>query len=137
MNSILNEPEPDVWPQVAPLLDEAVAELAEADRNVVVLRYYEQRALADVGRTLGLSEDAAQKRVSRAVDKLRKIFLKRGVVSTSAALIAAITANSIQAAPVVLAKSATTVALAKGAVTSGSLFTLVKGTLLAMKAKTI
>ena len=137
MNSLLNEPEPDIWPQVAPLLDEAVAQLAEADRNVVVLRYFEQRPLADVGRALGLSEDAAQKRVSRAVEKLRQFFLKRGVVSTATALVVAISANSVQAAPVVLAKSATTVALAKGAVTSGSLLTLVKATLLAMKAKTI
>src|SRR5262249_4367465 len=110
---------------------------AEADRNVVVLRYYEQKPLADVGRALGLSEDAAQKRVSRAVEKLRQFFLKRGVVSTSAALIAAITANSVQGAPVVLAKSATAVALAKGAVASGSLLTLVKTTLFAMKTKTI
>jgi RNA polymerase sigma factor (sigma-70 family) len=137
MNSLLNEPEPDVWPQVAPLLDEAVAQLAEADRNAVVLRYFEQRPLADVGRALGLNEDAAQKRVSRAVEKLRQFFLKRGVVSTSAALVVAISVNSVQVAPAVLAQSATTVALAKGAAAGGSLITLVKTTLLAMKAKTI
>jgi len=137
MNSILNEPEPNVWPQIAPLLDEAVAQLAEADRDAVVLRYYEQRPLADVGRVLGLNEDAAQKRVSRAVEKLRQFLLKRGVASTAAALVAAISANSIQAAPAVLAQSATTVALAKSTVAGGSLITLVKATLIAMKAKTI
>src|ERR1035438_9953197 len=52
MNSLLNEPEPDVWPQVAPFLDEAVAQLGEADRNAVVLRFYEQRPLQEVGRLL-------------------------------------------------------------------------------------
>ena len=80
MESLLQEPEPDAWPQIAPLLDEAVAQLAEADRNAVVLRFYEQRPLEEVGRVLGLNADAAQKRVSRALEKLRGSFARRGVV---------------------------------------------------------
>ena len=139
MNSILNEPEPDVWPQVAPLLDEAVAQLGEADRNAVVLRFYEQKPLEEVGRVLGLNADAAQKRVSRALEKLRKFFVKRGVVSTPAVIAGTISAHSIQAAPVALAKSITAVAFAKGAAASTSTSTLIKGALKIMawtKAKT-
>jgi RNA polymerase sigma factor (sigma-70 family) len=139
MNSILNEPEPDVWPQLSPFLDEAVAQLAEADRNAVVLRFYEQRPLEDVGRVLGLNADAAQKRVSRALEKLRKFFLKRGVVSTTVVIAGAISANSVQAAPVALATSISTIAIAKGTAISGSTLALVKGALKLMawsKAKT-
>jgi len=128
MNSPLNEPEPDVWPQVAPLLDEAVAQLSEADRNAVVLRFYEQRPLEEVGRALGLSADAAQKRVSRALEKLRKFFLQRGVASTTTIIAGAITTHSVQAAPVALAKSVTAAAVVKGAAGSSTL-TLVKGAL--------
>jgi len=76
MESLLHESEPGAWPQIAPLLDEAVAQLAEADRNAVVLRFYEQRPLEEVGRVLGLNADATQKRVSRALEKLRKFFAK-------------------------------------------------------------
>ena len=137
MNSILNEPEADMWPQVAPWLDEAVAQLAAADRNAVVLRYYQQKPLEEVGRALGLNADAAQKRVSRALDKLRKFFVKRGVDSTPDAIARAISNNSIQVAPALLAKAVTAIALAKGAAASISTLTLAKATLIAMKAKTI
>jgi Sigma-70, region 4 len=137
MNSLLNEPEPDVWPQVAPLLDEAVAQLGEADRNAVVLRFYEQRPLEDVGRVLGLNADAAQKRASRALEKLRKFFMQRGVVSTTVIIAGAISANSVQAAPAALANTVAGVAIAKGAAAGSSILTLVKATLIAMKIKSI
>src|ERR1017187_6725571 len=139
MNSPFNECEPDVWPQVAPLLDEAVAQLGEADRNAVVLRYYQQKPLEEVGKILGVNADAAQKRVSRALEKLRKFFTKRGVNSTTAIIAETISANSVQAAPVGLAKVITAVALAKGSIAAASTLSLVKGALKIMawtKAKT-
>jgi uncharacterized protein (TIGR03435 family) len=129
MESLLHEPAPDVWPQIAPLLDEAVAQLGQADRNAVVLRYYKQKPLEEVGRILGLNADAAQKRVSRALEKLRKFFSKRGVDSTAATIAETISANSIQATPVALAKTVTAVAIAKGAAASISTLTLIKGAL--------
>jgi len=58
---------------------------------------------------LGASEDAAEKRVNRALEKLRHIFAKRGVSSTTAILAGAISAHSVQAVPVTLAKSVTAV----------------------------
>jgi RNA polymerase sigma factor (sigma-70 family) len=137
VESLSQKPEPEVWPQIAPLLDEAVAQLGEADRNAVVLRFYEQRPLEEIGRLLGLNADAAQKRVSRAMEKLRKFFTKRGVNSTASAIAETISTHSVQAAPVALAKSVTAIALAKGVAGSGSILTLVKATLIAMKTKTI
>ena len=104
-----------------------------------MLRFYEGRNLREVGLALGASEDAAEKRVSRALEKLRKFFTKRGVSSTTAIIAGAISANSVQAAPVALAKSVTAVAIAKGAAASGSTLTLIKGALKIMawtKAKT-
>ena len=142
MQSLLNEPSPgteDAWPQIAPLLDTAIAGLNEQERHAIVLRFFENRSLAEVGRALGANEDAARMRVNRALEKLRKFFTKRGVSSTTAIIAGAMSANSVQAAPVALAKSVTAVAIAKGAAASGSTLTLIKGALKVMawtKAKT-
>ncbi len=129
MQSVLDEAGIEVWPKIAPMLDTAVAGLREKDRQAIVLRFYEGRNLREVGTALGASEDAAEKRVNRALEKLRKFFTKRGVSSTTAILAGAISANSVQAAPVALAKSVTAVALAKGATASISTLTLIKGAL--------
>ena len=85
---------------------------------------------------LGASEDAAEKRVNRALEKLRKFFAKRGVSSTTAIIAGAISANSVQAAPVALAKSVTAVALAKGAAASDSDFDPRQNHLIALTMKT-
>ena len=71
MQSILNESGAEVWPRIAPLLDTAVAGLREKDRQAIVLRFYEGKNLQDVGLVLGTSKDAAEKRVGRALEKLR------------------------------------------------------------------
>ena len=86
-------------------------------------------SLAEVGNALGAGEDTARKRVSRALEKLHRYFAKRGVSSTTAIIAGEISANSVQAAPVALAKSVTAVAIAKGAAASGSTLTLIKGAL--------
>ncbi len=116
------------WKQIAPLLDTAMAGLGEKDRNAIVLRYVEGKDLKEVGVALGASEDAAKKRVSRAVEKLRGFFSKRGVMLSSAALAGAISANAMQAAPVGLAATVAATAV-KGTVATASTLTLVKGTL--------
>ncbi|HEY5041858.1 MAG TPA: sigma-70 family RNA polymerase sigma factor, partial [Verrucomicrobiae bacterium] len=117
------------WRQMAPLLEEAMLRLGQTDRDALVLRFFEGRSLNEVGAALGASEDAAKKRVNRALEKLRKFFTKRGVTLSSAAIAGTISANSVQAAPVALAKSVTAVAIAKGAAASGSTLTLIKGAL--------
>ena len=139
LQSILNESEPSAWPLIAPLLDGAMEQLAQKDHDAVVMRFFEGRNFKEVGAALGATEDAAKMRVNRALEKLRKFFTKRGVVSTTAIIAGAISANSIQAAPIVLAKSVTSVAIAKGAAASGSTLALIKGALKLMawtKAKT-
>ena len=127
VQSILNEPESAVWARIAPLLDTAVGRLHEKDRQAILLRFYEGRNLREVGIVLGASEDAAEKRVSRALEKLRKFFARRGINSTTATIAGAISANSVQAAPVALVKAVTAVAIAKGAAASGSTLINVKG----------
>jgi RNA polymerase sigma factor (sigma-70 family) len=140
MESILNEAEPaETWDQIAPLLDGALEKLGQKDHDALVLRFFENKTFAEVGASLGASEDAAKMRVSRALEKLRKFFTKRGVSSTTTIIAGTISANSVQAAPVALAKSVTAVAIAKGAAASGSTLTLIKGALKIMawtKAKT-
>ncbi|HEY4417843.1 MAG TPA: sigma-70 family RNA polymerase sigma factor [Verrucomicrobiae bacterium] len=121
--------EAEAWPQIAPLLDEALANLGETDRRAVLLRYFERKTLAEVGVTLGVNEDAARKRVTRGLEKLRKLFGKRGVTLTATVIASVVGANSTQAAPPALAKSVTVLAVAKGAAASGSTLTLIKGAL--------
>jgi uncharacterized protein (TIGR03435 family) len=113
--------------------------LGKKDHDAVVLRFFEGRNFKEVGAALGASEDAAKMRVNRALEKLRIFFTKRGVSSTTAIIAGAVSANSVQAAPVALAKSVTALAVAKGAAASGSTLTLIKGALKIMawtKAKT-
>jgi hypothetical protein len=106
-----------------------MSRLGKTDREAVVLRYFKGKSLHGVAAALKTTEAAAQSRVHRAVEKLRKYFLRRGIDSTTAAITGAISANSIQAAPVALAKSITAVAFAKGATASTSTLTLIKGAL--------
>src|SRR5437763_1300319 len=116
MQNLLNESESEVWPQIAPLLDAAMAGLSEADHDAVALRFFDGKSMREIGAALGASEDAAKMRVNRAVAKLRIFFTRRGIVCSAAALTAAISANSVQAAPIGLAIKVSTVA-ALGATT--------------------
>ena len=82
MQSLSNESESEAWLEIAPLLDTAVAELNEKDRAAIVLRFFQNKSLGEIGAALGASESAAKMRVNRALEKLRKFFAKRGVSST-------------------------------------------------------
>jgi len=125
-----SSPAPDeIWNQMSPLLDEALAALGEKDRQAVLLRFFENKSLAEVGNKLGMGEDTARKRVSRALEKLNRYFAKRGVNSTAETIAGTISANSIQAVPMALAKSVAALAVAKGAAASGSTLALIKGAL--------
>lgn len=128
-----------VWKQLAPLLEEAMLRLNESDRDALVLRFFQGRTLGEVGIALGASEDAAKKRVNRAIEKLRKLLAKRGITSSAAAITLAISAHSIHAAPATLAQTAAAVAVAKGTAAGASTSTLIQGSLKLMawtKAKT-
>ena len=129
MQSPVHETEAELWPQILPLLEDAMGRLGEKDRNAIALRFFEGRNFKEVGASLGTGEDAAKMRVNRALEKLRQFFIRRGVSSTAAIIAGALSAHSVQAAPVTLAPAVTAVALAKGAAVGGSTLTLVKGAL--------
>ena len=129
MQSTLDEPSSDaIWLELAPHLDDAMEKLGVTDRDAVVLRYFENKSLAEVGTALGMEERAAQKRVNRALEKLRTIFSKRGVTLTATLIASAMAANSVQAAPVGLAAAITATA-AKGTMISAIVTALVKRTM--------
>jgi RNA polymerase sigma factor (sigma-70 family) len=128
----------DLWNEMAPHVDAALTRLREADRTAVVLRYFEGRSLREVGEAMGVSEDAAKQRVSRAVGKLRRMLAGAGVTAPVATIVAAIAARGVDAAPVGLAGQATAAAVVGGASPAG-VAALVKGTgwvMAATKVKT-
>src|SRR5207244_2223157 len=97
MQSTLNESGPDpLWAELSPLLDGAMAGLRAGDRDALVLRYFQNKSFAEVGTAMGLRERAAQKRVLRAIEKLRSYFSKRGVSGTAEKIVETISANSVQ-----------------------------------------
>jgi RNA polymerase sigma factor (sigma-70 family) len=118
---------PNDWMQIAPLLEGAMEKLAEKDHDALVLRFFEGKSFAQVGEALGASEDAAKMRVGRALEKLRKFFGHRGLALSVTAIAAAVSTNSLHAAPAGLATTISAVAMAKGAAAGASTLTLVKG----------
>ncbi len=88
---------------IAPVLDDAINRLAGEDRQAIVLRYFEKRDLRSVGEALGISENTARMRISRALDKLQAALKSRGVSYSAAAIGTALGASAVTAAPVGLA----------------------------------
>ena len=101
-------------PPLRSLLDEALGALRESEREAVLLRYFEGMAFAGIGVKFKMSEEAARKRVARAVEKMRALLAKRGVTSSASALGALMTAEAAQAAPAGLAASVSAGVLAAG-----------------------
>ena len=112
MREPADETAPDAdWEKIRPALDDAMHELKPADRDAILLRYFENRQFAEVGAKLGLKENAARMRVERALEKLRAVFTKRGI-TTVTTLAAVISAHAVQTAPVNLAATLTTASVA-------------------------
>ncbi len=100
MNELLSA-EPDAaWENIAPYLDTALGELSEPDRDALLLRYFERKSAREMAQTLNVSEEAAQKRVNRAVERLREFFSKRNVTIGASGLAVLISTNAVQAAPI-------------------------------------
>lgn len=108
--------DPSVDPAtLRPLLDDALVELKDDDREAVVLRYFAQRSFAEIGSALRITEEAARKRVERAVEKLHETLSRRGITSTVTALGSALTAGGMTVAPATLVTQVAAVALAQTA----------------------
>ena len=117
-------PDPD-WGKLRPVLDAAMLELNETDREAVLLRYFDNRQHAEIADRLGLSENAARMRVERALEKLHALISRRGV-STTAALSAVISAHAVQIAPAGLAATLSTAALAGTTAATAATATAIK-----------
>ena len=109
-----------VWASLVPLLDDALLELNEKDRLAVLLRFLEEKPLREVGEALGASEDAAQKRVARALIQMTDFFRQRGFAVPALTASAPLFAAAMQAAPAGLANTVVVASLA-GATTSSTL----------------
>jgi RNA polymerase sigma factor (sigma-70 family) len=103
------EPVDDGALEVVPVLDEALAKLGQTDRDAVVLRYFQRATFPEIGEALGVNEEAARKRVMRALTKLRGVLGRRGVAVTVAGLSGALAAQSAVAAPAHVAAAAASV----------------------------
>lgn len=123
MNVLQNHPEAD-FSQVAPLLDEAINELADADRTAILLRFFERQDFRAVGAALGSTEDAARMRVTRALERLEQFLKRRGVKTTAASLGVVLTANAIQAVPAGLAAKISAATLLAGTITTTTIATM-------------
>jgi RNA polymerase sigma factor (sigma-70 family) len=125
MNAVEDHSESNLA-QVAPVLDEAIGQLDAEDRTAILLRFFERKDFRGVGDALGSSEDAARKRVDRALEKLHVLLKHRGATFSAAALGTALAAEAVTAAPVGLAGTTAGIALASGAASGGITAILVK-----------
>lgn len=98
--------------RLRPVLDDALHALGETDRAAVLLRFFEGRGFAEIGASLALNEDAARRRVDRALEKLRALLAQRGIRSTAEALGLALAGEAALAAPAGLAATVTGAAAA-------------------------
>lgn len=129
-----SEPQAD-WQSLAPHVEEAMSSLDDTEQSVVVMRFFQDRSLREVGGALGLSENAAQKRVTRALEKLRLYLRRRGIATSSALLGTMLTAHAVQAAPTGLASSVATISLSAASTTTGAAIALTKTIIMTTKAK--
>jgi RNA polymerase sigma factor (sigma-70 family) len=112
MNNTSSDETDDGWNEIAPNLDAAIGDLGEADRDAVLLRYFERLSAGDMARRLGISEEAAQKRVGRAVVRLRGLLAKRGIGVGAGSVAALLSVHAVQAAPSGLIATVSAVAVA-------------------------
>lgn len=125
----------EAWQGIKEHLDEAMGKLEEQDRSALLLRYFENLPHAEVARALGVSEDAAQKRAARALERLQAVLAERAPSLTAGALTAAITTCGAQAAPAGLLGSVTT--FCAGCATTATPASAAIGTLMSIKTKTV
>jgi hypothetical protein len=115
------------WELLEPHLEAAMSRLGARDRALLALRFYDNKSGPETAALLGMREAAVHKRIARAIEKLRKFFAQRGVTLTATAIAGAISANSVQTAPVTLLKTISAVGMAKSVTATTSTLTLING----------
>jgi RNA polymerase sigma factor (sigma-70 family) len=137
MTELLSPESESSWQAIAPQLDAALDELGEADRDALVLRYFYKQSAEEMGRGLGISAEAAQKRVNRAMDRLRELFSKCQITIGASGLIGLISVNAVQSAPVGLAAAITSASFAGTALSNSTLIAATKAILMTTTQKII
>ena len=105
MNELLDHDSDATWKWIAPHLDDALGVLSDSDRDALALRYFERKSAEEMSQVLGISSEAAQKRVNRAVDRLREHLTQRGITSTSVGLALAMDSHAVASTPLAIAES--------------------------------
>jgi RNA polymerase sigma factor (sigma-70 family) len=126
MNELLAPDHQPGWESIAPYLDAALSELSELDRDALLLRYFQRKSAREMAQELGISGEAAQKRLNRAIERLRDLFIKRGIPIGATGLVALISANAVQAAPVGLPLGILAAALSGATVPASTAITTTK-----------
>jgi RNA polymerase sigma factor (sigma-70 family) len=137
MNESTHAPAAASWQEIAPHLDALIGKLAESERDAILLRYFEKKSAVEMAASLGISADAAQKRVNRAVEKLRNLFSKHGINIGAGGLGILISTHAVQTAPAGLALTISSVALAGTAATTSTLITATKTMAMTTLQKTL
>jgi len=84
-----------VWQDTMPLLDEAIDKLPDADRDLILRRFFDRQSFRQIGDALGKSEAAAQKQGERALRRLSDSLRTKGVAITATILAAQLTAQAV------------------------------------------
>jgi len=117
------------WNEIAPEIDDALNELEDEDRALVLFRFYENKSHPEIGRALGISQDAARMRTRRALDKLKSSLGKRGITTTATLLGTSLAANAVTTPPAGLAAS---ISASAGVAAPLGFLGLIKANLLAL-----
>jgi len=127
MDELRQDPQTDTdWELLKPVLDEGMHALRDKDRHAILLRFFENKPLAEVGQAVGLNENATRKRVDRAVDKLRDFLGRRGVHLSAAVLAGTLSSHAVTAVPAGLAGTVTVASLAEAATASMGILPFIK-----------
>lgn len=118
----ISDPDPE---QLRPVLDDAIVTLKNDEREAIILRFFEKRSFVEIGTVLRVTEEAARKRVDRALEKLRVTLVRRGVTSTAAALGVALSLSATGVVPTGLAAQVSSAAVAHAAAATVSTFSMV------------
>jgi len=137
MNDLPSNAPDASWEEIAPHLDAALGELNECERDAILLRYFEKKSAAEIALRLGTSAEAAQKRVSRGVERLRGIFAKRGVSVGAGGLALVVSAHAVQAAPAGLALTVSTTAITAAALSAPAVIATTQPILMSALQKTV
>jgi hypothetical protein len=127
MNELLHDNSaPSDWNELSPIIEDVLHELSEKDRHAILLRFFQNKTLSEVGAGLNLTENAARMRVDRALENLRGKLARRGITTTASALASLVSINAVQAAPVGFAATVCTAALTSSTVPVSTLIAATK-----------